>query len=77
MWRGLTKDEIEYADTLAGIFGPQVRYASQRTESWFTHRTRGRQTLGAGLGTLGEGTTSLWVLAGLLSMIYPPTAARG
>ena len=65
MWRSLSDDEIAYAETLAGIFGPQVRYASQRTESWFTHRTRGRQTLGAGLGTLGEGTTSLWVLSGL------------
>lgn len=64
-WRRLTEDEARYAGTLGGIFGPQIRYASQRTESWFTHRTRGRQTLGAGLGTLGEGSTSLWVLSGL------------
>lgn len=62
--RSLTGEEAAYAETLGGIFGPQIRYASQRTESWFTHRTRGRQTLGAGLGTLGEGVTSLWVLAG-------------
>ncbi|MBT8192635.1 MAG: hypothetical protein KJP22_04480 [Acidimicrobiia bacterium] len=62
-WRPLTDDEIAYAETLGGIFGPQIRYASQRTESWFTHRTRGRQTLGAGLGTLGEGTTGLWTVA--------------
>lgn len=61
-YRDLTPEELDYADTLAGIFGPQIRYASQRTESWFTHRTRGRQTLGAGLGTLGEGTTSLWLV---------------
>jgi len=64
-WRDLTAPEADYADTLAGIFGPQIRYESQRTESWYTHRTRGRQTLGAGLGTLGEGATSLWALAGL------------
>jgi len=62
-WRALTDDEIAYAETLGGIFGPQIRYASQRTESWFTYRTRGRQTLGAGLGTLGEGTTGLWTVA--------------
>jgi hypothetical protein len=62
-WRSLTDDEIAYAETLGGIFGPQIRYAAQRTESWFTHRTRGRQTLGAGLGTLGEGTTGLWIVA--------------
>ena len=64
-WRELTTEEITYAGTLATIFGPQIRYASQRTESWFTHRTRGRQTLGAGLGTLGEGSTGLWLAAQL------------
>jgi hypothetical protein len=64
-WRRLTADELAHGERLGGIFGPQVRYASQRTESWFTHVTRGRQTLGAGLGTLGEGTTSLWLAAQL------------
>jgi len=64
-WRGLSATEQEYAVRLGEIFGPQIRYASQRTESWFTHRTRGRQTLGAGLGTLGEGTTSLWTVTQL------------
>ena len=68
-WRELTEDELAHAETLGGIFGPQVRYASQRTESWFTHVTRGRQTLGAGLGTLGEGTTSLWLAARLDSRL--------
>ncbi|MGI9648727.1 MAG: hypothetical protein ACR2OI_09435 [Acidimicrobiia bacterium] len=64
-WRSLTDAEAAYADTLAGIFGPQIRYESQRTESWYSHRTRGRRTLGAGLGTLGEGSTGLWVLSRL------------
>lgn len=63
--RHLDATELEYAVRLGKIFGPQIRYASQRTESWFTHRTRGRQTLGAGLGTLGEGTTSLWLVTQL------------
>lgn len=64
-WRSLTAAEAAYAGTLAGIFGPQIRYESQRTASWYTHRTRGRRTLGAGLGTLGEGSTGLWALSGL------------
>ncbi len=64
-WRPLSQVEHDYAVRLGDIFGPQVRYAAQRTESWFTHRTRGRQTLGAGLGTLGEGVTSLWLLTQL------------
>jgi hypothetical protein len=79
MWRPITSEEADYAHTLAGIFGPQIRYASQRTESWFTHRTRGRQTLGAGLGTLGEGSTSLWVLSGLeeaVADLRPAAAER-
>jgi len=66
-WRNLTTEELSYVDTLADIFGPQIRYASQRTRSWFTHRTRGRKTLGAGLGTLGEGVTSLWLVTQLES----------
>ena len=45
------------------LFGPQVRYESQRTESDLTHLTRGRRTLGAGLGTLGEGLGNLWWIA--------------
>lgn len=63
--RDLSAAEAAYANTLAGIFGPQIRYESQRSDSWYTHRTRGRRTLGAGLGTLGEGATGLWVLSGL------------
>lgn len=63
--RNLTPEELAYLETLGTIFGPQIRYASQRTESWFTHRTRGRQTLGAGLGTLGEGSTNLWLVSRL------------
>ncbi|MBT8216650.1 MAG: AGE family epimerase/isomerase [Acidimicrobiia bacterium] len=76
-WRALTAAEADYAGRLGGIFGPQIRYASQRTESWFTHRTRGRRTLGAGLGTLGEGTTSLWVLAGIEPAAGDLRAAAG
>ncbi len=59
----LTDDELAYADRLAKLFGAQVRYESQRTNSNWSYVTRGRQTLAAGLGTLGEGLTSLWNIA--------------
>lgn len=55
--------ELEQVRRLAGLFGAQVRYESQRGEGWWTYVTRGRRTLGAGLGTLGEGLTGLWNVA--------------
>lgn len=58
--RDLTPDEVGYAARMADIFGPQIRWESQRTESWFTRFTRGRRALPAGVGTLGEGTAALW-----------------
>ena len=42
----------------------QVRYESQRTNRFPTTLTRGRQTLGAGLGTIGEGLANLASLSG-------------
>ena len=44
---------------LASLFGVQVRYESQRTNGFPSRVTRGRQTLGAGLGTIGEGLANL------------------
>lgn len=55
--------ELDQARRLAGLFGAEVRYESQRGTGWWTHLTRGRRTLGAGLGTLGEGLTGLWHVA--------------
>ncbi len=55
--------ELAQVLRLAGLFGAEVRYESQRGDSWWTHVTRGRRTLGAGLGTLGEGMTGLWRVA--------------
>lgn len=60
----LDEPELDYALRLAGLFGAQVRYESQRDTGWWTHLTRGRRTLAAGLGTLGEGLTGLWLVAG-------------
>jgi hypothetical protein len=60
----LDDDEIAYAQRLAGIFGIQVRYESQRTgEGLNRWMLRGPQALGAGVGTLGEGLGALWSLA--------------
>lgn len=61
---GLDDDEVAYARRLAGIFGIQVRYESQRTgEGLNRWLLRGPRALGAGVGTLGEGLGALWSLA--------------
>jgi hypothetical protein len=52
-----------YVRRQAGIFGMQIRYESQRTNSLFSYVTRGRQTLGAGLGTVGEALGQWYVVA--------------
>jgi hypothetical protein len=55
----LDDDEVDYADHLAGIFGFQVRWESQRTDDGPNLLLRGGPALGAGVGTLGEGLGSL------------------
>lgn len=45
---------VEFVRKQLGVAGIQVRYESQRTNDGLNRWTRGRQTLGAGLGTLGE-----------------------
>ncbi|RPI07357.1 MAG: hypothetical protein EHM63_07905 [Actinobacteria bacterium] len=56
----LTQLTDAYAERLAGIFGVQVRFESQRTEQSVNVLLRGHQALPAGLGTLGEGLGALW-----------------
>jgi hypothetical protein len=49
------RDEyLDYARRQMGIFSVEIRYESQRTNSTFSYLTRGRQTIGSGLGTIGE-----------------------
>src|SRR5262245_24842998 len=55
----LTKMTDAYAERLAGIFGVQVRFESQRTDEGVNVLLRGHQALPAGLGTLGEGLGAL------------------
>jgi hypothetical protein len=56
----LTRATDAYAERLAGIFGVQVRFESQRTDKGVNVLLRGHQALPAGLGTLGEGLGALW-----------------
>ena len=60
---GSRDDELaRYARRLAGIFGVQVRYESQRVAQGPLVALRGPRALGAGLGTLGEGLGAIWHL---------------
>jgi len=52
-----------YLRQQAGLQGLQIRYESQRTNSLFSYLTRGRQTLGSGLGTIGEELAQLSTVA--------------
>lgn len=68
-----------YLRRQSGIHGMQIRYESQRTNSLFSYVTRGRQTLGAGLGTVGE-ALSQWIVVATatpqLDDIVEPLAER-
>jgi hypothetical protein len=55
----LTAMTDAYATRLAGIFGVQVRWESQRTNQGVNLLLRGHQALPSGLGTLGEGLGAL------------------
>lgn len=50
----LNPAQERYIRRQAGLQSVQIRYESTRTYSTWTYLTRGRPTLGAGLGTLGE-----------------------
>jgi hypothetical protein len=69
--RSLTDDEDEYARRLAGLFGVEVRFESQRTGEGVLWLLRGPQVMGSGLGTIGEGLGSLWRMAGDAPSLAP------
>lgn len=65
-WPGgapLTAEHRRYIRKQMGIQSMQIRWESQRTNSWLSHHTRGRQTLGAGMGTIGEALDHWWIVA--------------
>ncbi len=55
--------QIPYVRRQAGFGGLQARWESQRVDDFPRHLLRGRRTLGAGLGTVGEQLTGLWQVA--------------
>jgi hypothetical protein len=64
-WPGweLPDEYLDYVRRQSGLQSLQIRYESQRTNSLFSWVTRGRQTLGAGLGTIGEALANWEVVA--------------
>lgn len=63
-WDPLSDDEVAYLRRQAELGGVQVRYESQRVDSFPRWLLRGRRTLGAGLGTVGEQIGGLWEVTG-------------
>lgn len=63
--------EIAFARKQIGIAGVQVRYESQRTDSGVDRWLRGRRTLPAGLGTLGESLAGWHVAAAAIPALDP------
>lgn len=59
----LSPGQLRYIRRQAGMQSLELRYESQRTNSTFSYITRGRQTLGAGMGTIGEALDQWWVVA--------------
>ena len=80
-WPGweLPDEYLPYVRRQSGLQSLQIRYESQRTNSLFSYRTRGRQTLGAGLGTIGEALSNWEIVAAAtpaLADIREPLAER-
>jgi hypothetical protein len=71
--------EVDYARRLAGRFGLFTRGESQKREGGVQNLIRLDPARGAGFGTVNEGVTSLWRLAGAeprLSDLREPLAER-
>jgi len=60
---GLDETATTYAERVAGIVGMQVRWDSTRTNRWPNWWVRGRTGVPAGVGTLAEASSSLWLIA--------------
>lgn len=55
----LSDAEVGYARHIAGLFDTSIRFESQNTGAGLVAATRGAPSLGAGVGTLGEGAGGL------------------
>jgi hypothetical protein len=77
--RPLSDRQVPYVERQAGLGGIQARWESQRVDAHPRYLLRGRRTLGAGLGTVGEQLTTLWqvtVADERLSHLGDPIAER-
>ncbi len=77
--RPLPDVQVPYVERQAGLGSIQTRYESQRVDDWPRYLLRGRRTLGAGLGTLGEHLTGMWqvsVVDERLAHLSDPIAER-
>jgi hypothetical protein len=61
--RPMSDAQVAYVERQAGLGSIQTRWESQRVDDVPRHLLRGRRTLGAGLGTVGEQLTGLWQVA--------------
>jgi hypothetical protein len=66
----LTDAELAYVQRQMEFQSMQIRWESQRTNSFVSHYTRGRQTLGAGLGTIGEALDNWTVVAAAVPQLH-------
>ncbi|HEX9259659.1 MAG TPA: hypothetical protein VF855_08995, partial [Acidimicrobiales bacterium] len=60
---GLDDTAAAYAERVAGIVGMQVRWDTTRTNKWPNSWVRGHTGVPAGVGTLAEASSSLWLAA--------------
>jgi hypothetical protein len=75
----LTDEEVDYARRLAGRFGLFTRGESQKRSGGIQRLIRLEYARGAGFGTVVEGVTSLWRVAGVeprLADLREPLAER-
>lgn len=57
---GLDPDELGFARRQIGLMSMQTRYETQRTNAGISRWLRGRQALGAAVGTIGEAMGQWW-----------------
>jgi len=57
---GLDADELGFARRQIGLMSIQTRYETQRTNDGLSRWVRGRQALGAAIGTIGEAMGQWW-----------------
>lgn len=73
----LTEEHIAYIRKQMGFQSMQIRWESQRTGGWWSHHTRGRHALGAGVGTIGEALDHWLIVASRVPQLGEHAEALG